>query len=51
MLKTCAVGLVAIAMSIGVAEARHVQGHRLMHVIPGCAVAAGGCEMRLWYGS
>jgi hypothetical protein len=46
MLRTCAVGLVAIAMSIGVAQARHVQGHRLMHVIPGCAVgqpAAAKC--------
>jgi hypothetical protein len=30
MLKTCSVALLAIAMSIGVAQARHV--------IPGCAV-------------
>ena len=35
MLKTCSVALLAIAMSIGVAQARHL--HRL-HVIPGCAV-------------
>jgi hypothetical protein len=32
MLKTCSVVLLAIAMSIGVAQARHVR------VIPGCAV-------------
>ena len=37
MLKTCSVALLAIAMSIGVAQARHVQGYRL-HVIPACAV-------------
>ena len=38
MLKTCSVALLAIAtiaMSIGVAQARHL--HRL-HVIPACAV-------------
>ena len=37
MLKTCSVALLAIAMSIGVAQARHVHGYRL-HVIPACAV-------------
>jgi hypothetical protein len=31
MLKTCSVVLLAIAMSIGVAQARHVR-------VPGCAV-------------
>jgi hypothetical protein len=38
MLKTCSVVLLAIAMSIGVAQARHVRGHRLLHVTPACAV-------------
>jgi hypothetical protein len=38
MLKTCSVTLLALAMSIGVAQARHARGHRLMHVIPACAV-------------
>ena len=38
MLKTCSVALLAIAMSIGVAQARHVHGYRHMHVIPACAV-------------
>ena len=37
MLKTCSVALLSIAMSIGVAQARHVHGYRL-HVIPACAV-------------
>ena len=32
MLKTCSVALLAIAMSIGVAQARH------MHMIPACGV-------------
>jgi hypothetical protein len=36
MLKTCFVALLAIAMSIGVAQARHVRGY--LHVIPACAV-------------
>ena len=35
MLKTGSVVLLAIAMSIGVAQARHVRGY---HVIPACAV-------------
>jgi hypothetical protein len=46
MLKTYSVVLLALAMSIGVAQARHVRGHRLMHVIPACAVgqpAAAKC--------
>jgi hypothetical protein len=38
MLKTCSIVLLTLAMSIGVAQARHVHGHRLMHVISGCAV-------------
>ena len=38
MLKTCSVVLLAIAMSIGAAQARHVRGHRLLRVTPACAV-------------
>ena len=50
MLKTYSVVLLALAMSIGVAQARHVRGHRLMHVIPACAVgqpAAAKCACGL----
>jgi hypothetical protein len=32
MLKTCSVALLTIAMSVGVAQARH------LHMIPACAV-------------
>jgi hypothetical protein len=41
MLKTCFVALLAIAMSVGVAQARYVHGyhhvHGYYHVIPACA--------------
>jgi hypothetical protein len=45
MLKTCAVALLAIAMSIGLAQA-HYTGHKHRHMIPGCAMgqpAAATC--------
>ena len=38
MLKTFAVGLLAIAMPVGLAQA-HGTGHRMhRHMIPGCAM-------------